>query len=83
MRADATERGEDVSMLPKQYCQLINAALASKPRDMTAGVHLCKGNFRSTFFAQGSEQGYAPIAETMFKEVCGCTVLICCADSLT
>lgn len=70
MRAEASARGEDVTALPKQYCQLINASLASKPSDMIAAVHLCKGNFRSTFFAQGGEEGYAPIAEVMFKEVC-------------
>ncbi|KAN0061869.1 hypothetical protein ACQY0O_005863 [Thecaphora frezii] len=69
MRKGAEERGEDLDKLPHDYARLINASLASKPADMCAAIHLCKGNFRSQFFAQGSEEGYNPIAEVLFQEL--------------
>lgn len=69
MRSQAASRGENLEKLPHDYARLINASLASKPNDMIAAIHLCKGNFRSQFFAQGSEQGYNPIAEILFKEL--------------
>jgi 5-methyltetrahydropteroyltriglutamate--homocysteine methyltransferase len=36
------------------------------PSDMTITMHLCRGNFRSTFIASG---GYEPVAEVMFNEI--------------
>lgn len=69
MRSQAESRGEDLSTLPHHYARLINASLASKPADMVAAIHLCKGNFRSQFFAQGSEDGYNPIAQVLFQEL--------------
>ncbi|KAJ9108528.1 hypothetical protein QFC20_003434 [Naganishia adeliensis] len=66
MRDAATERGEDVNELPRQYVKLINEALKLKPADMTASVHLCRGNFRSRHFASG---GYEPVAEILFGEL--------------
>lgn len=66
MRAGAIARGEDIQQLPRQYAQLINAALATKPADMTAAIHLCRGNFRSRHFASG---GYEPVAEVLLKEL--------------
>ncbi len=69
MRSQAEGRGEDLTTLPLDYARLINASLASKPDDMVAAIHLCKGNFRSQFFAQGSEEGYNPIAEVLFQKL--------------
>ncbi|KAJ1024729.1 hypothetical protein NDA16_002769 [Ustilago loliicola] len=69
MRSQAASRGEDLEKLPHDYARLINASLASKPNDMVAAIHLCKGNFRSQFFAQGSEEGYNPIAQILFKQL--------------
>jgi 5-methyltetrahydropteroyltriglutamate--homocysteine methyltransferase len=45
---------------------MINTALKSRPAGMTVSMHLCRGNFRSTFVASG---GYEPIAELLFNEV--------------
>lgn len=42
--------------------------LAKKPADMTVTMHICRGNFRSTWFSSG---GYEPVAETLFG---GCAV---------
>jgi 5-methyltetrahydropteroyltriglutamate--homocysteine methyltransferase len=66
MRAGAVERGDDPDELPRTYAALINAAIDSRPDDLTIGVHLCRGNFRSTWFAQG---GYEPVAEVLFNEM--------------
>ena len=52
--------------LPAAYARMINRALAGKPADMTVTMHSCRGNFRSTWIAEG---GYEPMAETLFNEV--------------
>lgn len=66
MRKLAAERNEDVSALPRKYAALINAAIAKRPADMKIGIHLCRGNYRSKWFASG---GYEPVAEVLFKEL--------------
>ncbi len=66
MRQGAVERGDDPDELPRSYAELINAALAGRPDDLTVGIHLCRGNFRSTWFASG---GYEPVAEVLFNEL--------------
>ncbi|HYW04599.1 MAG TPA: 5-methyltetrahydropteroyltriglutamate--homocysteine S-methyltransferase [Gammaproteobacteria bacterium] len=66
MREAAKERGDDPNELPHRYAELINAALQGRPEDLTVGVHLCRGNYRSTWFAQG---GYEPVAEVLFNEL--------------
>ena len=45
---------------------MINAAISDIPPDMTITMHLCRGNFRSTFVASG---GYEPVAEILFNEI--------------
>lgn len=67
MRAEAEQRHNgDADSLTRQYASLINAALSKKPADMSVGIHLCRGNHRSQWFAQG---GYEPVAEVLFKEL--------------
>ena len=66
MRAAAVERGDDPNELPRTYAALINASLRDCPADLTVGVHLCRGNYRSTWFAEG---GYEPVAEVLFNEL--------------
>ncbi|KAL1711084.1 hypothetical protein EV121DRAFT_250803 [Schizophyllum commune] len=66
MRAAAAGRGEDVNALPRQYAALINAVVDGRPADLCIGIHLCRGNYRSRWFAQG---GYEPIAEVLFREL--------------
>lgn len=66
MRAEAEKRHGDADALTRQYAALINAAVAKRPRDMTIGIHLCRGNHRSQWFAQG---GYEPVAEVLFGEL--------------
>ncbi|KAI0154464.1 hypothetical protein GGR57DRAFT_115632 [Xylariaceae sp. FL1272] len=66
MRAEAEQRHGDANVLARQYASLINAAISKRPKDMTIGIHLCRGNHRSQWFAQG---GYEPVAEVLFKEL--------------
>ncbi len=64
-REGARRLGEDPDQLPSVYARLINASLASRPHDMVTAIHLCRGNFRSSYVAEG---GYDPVAEAMFNE---------------
>jgi 5-methyltetrahydropteroyltriglutamate--homocysteine methyltransferase len=66
MRAAALERGEDPNELPKTYAALINSVIDNRPDDLMVGIHLCRGNYRSTWFAEG---GYEPVAEILFNEI--------------
>ena len=66
MRAGAVERGDDPDELPRTYAALINAVIDGRPDDLTVAIHLCRGNYRSTWFAQG---GYEPVAEVLFNDL--------------
>jgi len=46
--------------------RLINQALANKPAGMTVCTHLCRGNFRSSWMAEG---GYDHVAEALFGDL--------------
>jgi 5-methyltetrahydropteroyltriglutamate--homocysteine methyltransferase len=59
-------RGDDPEQLPQIYAGLLRRALQGRPRDMGLTMHLCRGNFRSTFVASG---GYEPVAELLFNSV--------------
>jgi 5-methyltetrahydropteroyltriglutamate--homocysteine methyltransferase len=59
-------RGEDPERLPAIYAQMINAAILERPFDMRITMHLCRGNFRSSWIAQG---GYEPVAELLFNTI--------------
>jgi 5-methyltetrahydropteroyltriglutamate--homocysteine methyltransferase len=60
------DRGEDPAALPAAYAGMVNAAVSGIPADMTITMHLCRGNFRSTFIASG---GYEPVAELLFNAI--------------
>jgi len=66
MRAAAVERGDDPDELPRTYAALINAVIDDRPDDLVIAVHLCRGNFRSQWFAEG---GYEPVAEVLFNDL--------------
>jgi 5-methyltetrahydropteroyltriglutamate--homocysteine methyltransferase len=59
-------RGEHVEGLLDIYADMINRAIEGRPADMVVSMHLCRGNFRSTFVATG---GYEPVAETLFNRI--------------
>ena len=66
LRAFVANRGEDPETLPHVYARMINAALSDVAPDVTRAMHLCRGNFQSTFVASG---GYEPVAEILFNEI--------------
>ncbi len=66
IRADVRAMGEDPDALPATYARLINAAIAGRPPEMTVAIHLCRGNFRSAWVAEG---GYDPVAEALFGQI--------------
>jgi 5-methyltetrahydropteroyltriglutamate--homocysteine methyltransferase len=65
-RAEIAERGEDAEHLHLRYIKQINAALAAKPEGMAVTTHMCRGNFRSSWVAEG---GYDFVAEALFTEL--------------
>jgi 5-methyltetrahydropteroyltriglutamate--homocysteine methyltransferase len=66
LRKVIADRGEDPARLPATYADMINAAIADIPSDMTLTMHLCRGNFRSNFVATG---GYEPVADLLFNTI--------------
>ena len=65
-RAQAAARGDDVGRLPERYARTINAAIAGRPADLAITMHVCRGNFRSTWISSG---GYEPVAETLLGKL--------------
>ncbi|MGH7323732.1 MAG: 5-methyltetrahydropteroyltriglutamate--homocysteine S-methyltransferase [Candidatus Rokuibacteriota bacterium] len=66
MREQGRARGEDPDAQLRLSVKLIQATLRDKPANLTVCTHLCRGNFRSSWRAQG---GYARIAEIIFNEL--------------
>jgi 5-methyltetrahydropteroyltriglutamate--homocysteine methyltransferase len=66
MREAARSRGDDPDELPHRYAQFINKVVAHKPAGMTLCMHLCRGNFKSTWAATGN---YEPVAEALLSEM--------------
>ncbi|HEX9323291.1 MAG TPA: cobalamin-independent methionine synthase II family protein [Xanthobacteraceae bacterium] len=65
-REEARQRGDDPRSLPASYARVINQAIAGRPSDMVITTHSCRGNFRSTWIAEG---GYEPVAEMLLGQV--------------
>ena len=66
MREGARARGDDPNELPRLYAKLINDSIADRPAGMRVCTHLCRGNFKSAWVAEG---GYEPVAEVLFTEL--------------
>lgn len=63
-REGVRARGEDPDALTARYVDLVNDAIANRPADMFVGMHMCRGNLKGAWMAEG---GYEPIAETVFN----------------
>ncbi|MBL8551259.1 MAG: 5-methyltetrahydropteroyltriglutamate--homocysteine S-methyltransferase [Hyphomonadaceae bacterium] len=66
MREKIKARGDDPEALLAGWIKTLNSVLASRPADMTMTTHVCRGNFRSAWFASG---GYEPIADAIFNQL--------------
>jgi 5-methyltetrahydropteroyltriglutamate--homocysteine methyltransferase len=63
-REEKKASGQDPDMLLKKYAWMMNEAIKDRPDDMVIGMHMCRGNFQSTYAASG---GYDPAAEAIFS----------------
>ena len=66
MCEEAKQRGEDLAQLPHTYAALINESIKHNHDDLHISMHVCRGNFKSTWFAQG---GYEAVADVLFNEL--------------
>jgi 5-methyltetrahydropteroyltriglutamate--homocysteine methyltransferase len=65
-RAEMAAKGDDAEHLHESYIRHINEALEKRPESMAITTHMCRGNFRSSWVAEG---GYDFVAEALFNEL--------------
>jgi len=65
-RAEIAARGEDAEHLHLRYIRQVNAAIGARPDSLRVTTHMCRGNFRSSWAAEG---GYDFVAEALFSEL--------------
>jgi len=64
LREQVKARGDDPDDLARTYAKAIDDSVRDKPVDMTVAMHVCRGNFKGTWVAEG---GYGAVAEAMFS----------------
>lgn len=65
-RKKIVDAGFDPIELTKKFADITVRAVENKPKDMAVTIHICRGNFKSSWLYQG---GYDPIAEELFTRV--------------
>ncbi len=65
-RAQLAAQGRDAEHQHERYIRQINAALARRPDGLAITTHMCRGNFRSSWAAEG---GYDFVAEALFGQL--------------
>jgi 5-methyltetrahydropteroyltriglutamate--homocysteine methyltransferase len=65
-RQQMTARGDDPTKLGELYANLINTAMSDIPSDMTVTMHMCRGNYKSTYMGAG---GYEAVQEILFNNI--------------
>jgi 5-methyltetrahydropteroyltriglutamate--homocysteine methyltransferase len=65
-RAELEQRGDDAEHQHLRYIKQINAALDGRPEGLAITTHMCRGNYRSSWAAEGS---YDFVAEAVFSEL--------------
>jgi 5-methyltetrahydropteroyltriglutamate--homocysteine methyltransferase len=65
-RQQMRDRGDDPERLGEIYANLINTAMSDIPSDMTITMHLCRGNYKSTYMGTG---GYDAVQELLFDKI--------------
>jgi 5-methyltetrahydropteroyltriglutamate--homocysteine methyltransferase len=65
-REHVREIGGDAEHQHEAYIRHINEALVDRPAGMAVTTHMCRGNFRSSWVAEG---GYDFVAEALFNEL--------------
>ncbi len=65
-RARLTARGDDPDATLESWVRLLNSILDQRPEDMVIATHVCRGNFKSSWMAQGA---YEPIADALLARM--------------
>ncbi|WP_020007183.1 5-methyltetrahydropteroyltriglutamate--homocysteine S-methyltransferase [Salinicoccus albus] len=65
-KAQLKEKGVDPDRLVEKYLETINGAVSGRPDDLKITMHICRGNFRSTWISSG---GYEPVASEIFGKL--------------
>ena len=66
VREDVSARGENADELTGRYARLINECISTRPKEMAVAIHLCRGNLKGAWMAEG---GYEPVADALFNQV--------------
>jgi 5-methyltetrahydropteroyltriglutamate--homocysteine methyltransferase len=64
-RAEKKSQGVDPDWLISQYAKMMHDAIEDRPDDLVIAMHLCRGNFKSTWAAEGA---YDPAADAVFNQ---------------
>lgn len=64
-REQKKAEGQDPDWLITQYAKMMHDAIVGRPDDMVIAMHLCRGNFQSTWAAEGA---YDPAADAVFNQ---------------
>jgi 5-methyltetrahydropteroyltriglutamate--homocysteine methyltransferase len=64
-REKLESRGDDPEAMLRTWVDVVNTAISDRPADLVICTHICRGNFRSRWLAEG---GYEPIADALFNE---------------
>jgi 5-methyltetrahydropteroyltriglutamate--homocysteine methyltransferase len=67
-RKQMKDRGDDPDALGPIYGELINIAISDVPPDMTVTMHMCRGNYKSTFMGTGTSS-YETVQEVLFDKI--------------
>ena len=65
-RQTMKDRGDDPERLGELYGDLVNVAMSDIPSDMTITMHMCRGNYKSTYMGAG---GYEAVQEILFNKI--------------
>lgn len=65
IREQKKQEGIDPDWLIDRYAWMMNEAIKDRPSDMLIGMHMCRGNFKSTWVAEGA---YDPAADAIFNK---------------
>jgi 5-methyltetrahydropteroyltriglutamate--homocysteine methyltransferase len=65
-RKDVVARGENPDELTRRYAVLFNESISKKPKDMSVAIHLCRGNLKGAWMAEG---GYDAVADVLFNQL--------------
>ncbi|MEO4043279.1 5-methyltetrahydropteroyltriglutamate--homocysteine S-methyltransferase [Hoeflea sp. CAU 1731] len=64
-REEKKSQGQDPDWLIDRYAWMMHEAIKDRPSDMVIGMHMCRGNFKSTYAAEGA---YDPAADAVFNK---------------